>query len=130
MLCTEGSLWPGTAVGLMQQLHFLAYEIWMYLSGAGEFEAMQDAIGTGSVDQAEMLGRLISRVASLEAAVAESQCVRRSLHNQLVNLRGNVRSPVSAKCSCVYFKLCKLDKLKLQPSELDEDLKRMSCHVP
>ena len=53
---------------------------------------MQDAIGTGSVDQAEMLGRLISRVASLEAAIAESQCVRRSLHNQLVNLRGNVSS--------------------------------------
>ena len=52
---------------------------------------MQDAIGTGSLDQAEMLGRLISRVASLEAAVAESQSVRRDLHNQLVNLRGNVR---------------------------------------
>lgn len=57
---------------------------------AGEFEAMQDAIGTGSLDQAEMLGRLVSRVASLEAAVAESQSVRRDLHNQLVNLRGNV----------------------------------------
>ena len=51
---------------------------------------MQEAIGTGSVDQAEMLGRLISRVAALEAAVAESQAVRRELHNQLVNLRGNV----------------------------------------
>lgn len=51
---------------------------------------MQEAIGTGSVDQAEMLGRLISRVASLEGAVAESQGVRRDLHNQLVNLRGNV----------------------------------------
>lgn len=57
---------------------------------AGEFEAMQEAIGTGSVDQAEMLGRLISRVASLEAAVAESHRGRRELHNQLVNLRGNV----------------------------------------
>ena len=51
---------------------------------------MQDAIGTGSLDQAEMLGRLVSRVATLEAAVAESQGVRRDLHNQLVNLRGNV----------------------------------------
>ena len=56
---------------------------------------MQDAMGTGSLDQAEMLGRLISRVASLEAAVAESQGVRRELHNQLVNLRGNVRPPNS-----------------------------------
>lgn len=51
---------------------------------------MQDAIGTGSLDQAEMLGRLISRVANLEAAVAEAQGVKRDLHNQLVNLRGNV----------------------------------------
>lgn len=57
---------------------------------AGEFEAMQDAIGTGSLTQAEMLARLISRVASLEAAVTESQGVRRDLHNQLVSLRGNV----------------------------------------
>ena len=64
---------------------------------AGEFEAMQEAIGTGSVDQAEMLGRLISRVASLEAAVAESHCARRELHNQLVNLRGNVSSWTSVQ---------------------------------
>ena len=54
-------------------------------------EALQDAIGTGSVDQAEMLGRLIRRVASLEAAVAESAQARRALHNQLVELHGNVR---------------------------------------
>ena len=54
-------------------------------------EALQDAIGTGSVDQAEMLGRLIRRVADLEAAVAQSTRQRRELHNQLVELRGNVR---------------------------------------
>ena len=53
---------------------------------------MQEAMGTGSLDQGEMLGRLISRVASLEAAVAESHAARRLLHNQLVNLRGNVRA--------------------------------------
>ncbi len=57
---------------------------------AGEMEALQDAIGTGSVDQAEMLGRLIRRVANLEAAIAESTAQRRELHNQLVELRGNV----------------------------------------
>ena len=60
---------------------------------AGEMEALQDAIGTGSVDQAEMLGRLIRRVADLEAAVAVSARERRELHNQLVELRGNVRLP-------------------------------------
>ena len=58
---------------------------------AGEMEALQDAIGTGSVDQAEMLGRLIRRVADLEAAVAANARERRELHNQLVELRGNVR---------------------------------------
>lgn len=52
---------------------------------------MQEAIGTGSIDQAEMLGRLISRVAGLEAAVADAHRSRAALHNQLVNLRGNVR---------------------------------------
>ena len=57
---------------------------------AGEMEALQDAIGTGSVDQAEMLGRLIRRVADLEAAIAQSARQRRELHNQLVELRGNV----------------------------------------
>ena len=60
-------------------------------SCAGEMEALQDAIGTGSVDQAEMLGRLIRRVADLEAAVAANARERRELHNQLVELRGNVR---------------------------------------
>ena len=64
---------------------------------AGEMEALQDAIGTGSVDQAEMLGRLIRRVADLEAAVAASARERRELHNQLVELRGNVRLQVPSK---------------------------------
>ncbi|EIE25441.1 kinesin-domain-containing protein [Coccomyxa subellipsoidea C-169] len=38
-----------------------------------------------------MLGRLIRRVANLEAAIAESTAQRRELHNQLVELRGNIR---------------------------------------
>lgn len=60
---------------------------------AGEMEALQDAIGTGTTDQAEMLARLIKRVANLEAAVADSANKRRELHNQLIELRGNVRGP-------------------------------------
>lgn len=56
-------------------------------------EALQDAIGTGTTDQAEMLARLIKRVANLEAAVADSANKRRELHNQLIELRGNVRGP-------------------------------------
>ena len=62
-------------------------------------EALQEAIGTGSLDQAEMLGRLISRVAALEAAAAESAAQRRALHNQFVELRGNVRAALMPICS-------------------------------
>lgn len=46
----------------------------------------------GSGDQSEMLQRLVSRVSSLELAVAAAEARRRELHNQLVQLRGNVRS--------------------------------------
>ena len=56
----------------------------------GELEAFQDVIGEG--DQSQMLSRLVSRVATLETAVAEAEARRRDLHNQLVRLRGNVRA--------------------------------------
>lgn len=55
---------------------------------AGELEALQGVMGTG--DQTEVLGRLVSRVATLEAAAGEAEAQRRTLHNQLVELRGNV----------------------------------------
>ena len=55
---------------------------------AGELEAFQDVIGSG--DQSQMLSRLVSRVASLDKALAEAEMRRRALHNQLVELRGNV----------------------------------------
>ncbi len=54
----------------------------------GELEALQGVMGTG--DQTEVLGRLVSRVATLEAAAGEAEAHRRTLHNQLVELRGNV----------------------------------------
>ncbi len=41
-------------------------------------------------DQAEMLNRLVTRVATLECAVGQGNNARRTLHNQLVELRGNV----------------------------------------
>lgn len=58
---------------------------------AEELELLQGVMGTG--DQIEVLGRLVSRVATLEAAAGESEAQRRSLHNQLVELRVNVRPP-------------------------------------
>ena len=60
----------------------------------GELEALQGAMGTG--DQTEVLGRLVSRVATLEAAAGGAEAQRRALHNQLVELRGNVGSHLTA----------------------------------
>ena len=57
---------------------------------AGEMGALQDAMGTGSTDQADMLGRLLTRVAALDAALGTSQAAQRQLRNQLIELRGNV----------------------------------------
>lgn len=55
----------------------------------GEMVALQDVIGTG--DQRNMVQALVSRVATLEHALAEAELARRKLHNQLVELRGNIR---------------------------------------
>lgn len=56
----------------------------------GELDALQEVMGEG--DQREMLSRLLTKVATLETAIAAAEATRRDLHNQLVQLRGNVRS--------------------------------------
>ena len=59
---------------------------------AGELEALQECtIGLGAGDQREMLSRMVSKIAALEAAVAAAEAKRRDIHNQLVELKGNVR---------------------------------------
>lgn len=55
---------------------------------AGELDALREVMGDG--DQREMLSRLLTKVASLETAIAAAEATRRDLHNQLVELRGNV----------------------------------------
>ena len=58
----------------------------------------------GSGDQTQVLGRLVSRVATLEAAAGEAEAQRRALHNQLVELRGNVSQMllyVMTRMTCV-----------------------------
>ena len=65
----------------------------------GELEAFQDVIGTG--DQTEMLGRLVSRVATLETALAQAQMQRRKMHNELIELRGNVRASKHHDCGAI-----------------------------
>lgn len=62
---------------------------WVLL--ADELEALQECtIGLGAGDQKEMLTRMLSKIAALEAAVAAAEARRRELHNQLVELKGNV----------------------------------------
>ncbi|GAB4817622.1 hypothetical protein N2152v2_004668 [Parachlorella kessleri] len=58
----------------------------------GELEALQECtIGLGAGDQREMLSRMVSKIAALEAAVAAADAKRRDIHNQLVELKGNIR---------------------------------------
>ncbi len=66
--------------------------VWPCLWPAGELEALQECtIGLGAGDQREMLSRMVSKIAALEAAVAAADAKRRDIHNQLVELKGNVR---------------------------------------
>ncbi|PRW56860.1 P-loop containing nucleoside triphosphate hydrolase [Chlorella sorokiniana] len=58
----------------------------------GELEALQECtIGLGAGDQKEMLTRMLSKIGALEAAVASAEAKRREIHNQLVELKGNIR---------------------------------------
>ncbi len=70
-------------------------------------------MGTG--DQTEVLGRLVSRVATLEAAAGEAEAQRRSLHNQLVELRGNVSPTLSVVDSDWHIPLWGRCNAKLAP---------------
>lgn len=42
-------------------------------------------------EQRDVVGRLLSRISTLQCAAAASEAIRRKLHNQMVELRGNVR---------------------------------------
>jgi chromosome segregation ATPase len=55
-----------------------------------EFEALQEVMGEG--EQRDIVGRLLSRISSLQAAAVTAEATRRTLHNQMVELRGNVSS--------------------------------------
>jgi kinesin family member C1 len=58
----------------------------------GELEALQECtMGLEGGDQRELLQRMVSKIASLEAAVAAAEARRREAHNQLVELKGNIR---------------------------------------
>jgi hypothetical protein len=66
----------------------------------GEFEALTEVLGEadgsapGSGGQRDVVAGLLARITSLQAAAAAAEATRRSLHNELVALRGNVRACV------------------------------------
>lgn len=49
---------------------------------------LQEVMGEG--EQRDIVGRLLSRISNLQAAAVTAEATRRQLHNQMVELRGNV----------------------------------------
>lgn len=47
-----------------------------------------------------MVGRLLSRISALQCAAAAAEATRRQLHNQMVELRGNVRPQGAGRGRC------------------------------
>ena len=50
---------------------------------------LQGVVGCG--DSALMVGKLIEKVAALERSLLDAERVRRKLHNDLMEIRGNIR---------------------------------------
>jgi hypothetical protein len=49
-----------------------------------------DQSSTNQGDQRDVVGKLLARVSTLQCAATEAEATRRKLHNQMVELRGNV----------------------------------------
>ena len=58
-------------------------------SDVQHLQQVQGVVGCG--DQALMVGKLIEKVAALERTLLDAEKVRRQLHNDLVEIRGNIR---------------------------------------
>lgn len=56
---------------------------------ADELGALQEVLGE-SGGQRDVVQRLLAKVAGLQGAVATAEATRRRLHNELVEVRGNV----------------------------------------
>ncbi|KAF5836124.1 kinesin motor domain-containing protein [Dunaliella salina] len=60
----------------------------------GEFAALKEVLGDAG-GQRDVVQSLLSRISSLQTAVATADSTRRKMHNELVSIRGNVFSTVS-----------------------------------
>jgi hypothetical protein len=59
-----------------------------------EFEALREAVGEAAGPGGggrEVVSRLLGRISLLQRAAADAEATRRRLHNQLVELKGNIR---------------------------------------
>ncbi|GLC58811.1 hypothetical protein PLESTB_001403600 [Pleodorina starrii] len=61
----------------------------------GEFAALKEVLGDTASAEGEsgkqIVTKLLSKIAALQHAAVEAEAVRRRLHNELVDLRGNIR---------------------------------------
>ena len=61
----------------------------MCIDASTSARTLQDVVGAG--DQKQMVGQLVTRVGNLEAALWEAEKSRRRNHNELMEVKGNIR---------------------------------------
>jgi hypothetical protein len=61
----------------------------LFLDCAGEFAALKEVLGDAG-GQRVVVQSLLSRISSLQSAVANADCTRRKMHYELVSIRWNV----------------------------------------
>ena len=52
--------------------------------------AMQEVMGGAGTDQRDVVTKLLTKISTLQGAAAQAEALRRDLHNQLVEIKGNV----------------------------------------
>lgn len=73
------------------------------LPPAGEFAALKEVLGDAG--QRDVVNNLLSKISTLQAAVAAAEATRRKLHNELVEIRGNVRGVHAGHASACFTSL-------------------------
>jgi hypothetical protein len=53
----------------------------------------------GEGDHKDVVARLLSKISSLQQAAAQAEELRRKLHNQIIEMRGNVRAAPTTSSS-------------------------------
>ena len=67
-----------------------SYRNLLILTPSGEFSALKEVLGESG--QRDVVNNLLRKITVLQNAVASSDATRRRLHNELVQVKGNVSS--------------------------------------